>query len=462
MLDPWSAAHDVAAGAPRAPRRTASARRRRRGRALGGRGHAGRAAAARSQERDDPLPRARHLPRRRAGPRASAPHRSRRSRDRGLGRAARSPAALPRRRRPARRGRRCRRRHRLAAHVGKPVLRRRAPRATAPTRYPATVRDVVLARVAQLGPQATAVVEATAIAPPSLDAALLLAVCGEAIDAVDECIASGVLHSAGRRRRLPARALARGRRRVTFPCPATRVASLDAAGADATRLVRDADLGAHRASRRGGGRRATPCSGYAPAAAEQAASGRRVPRGSRSVRARTPLRPRPRSRRPRGRSSRDVPGRATSQTTRPRRSTVIREAIRCRQEQGAPLEEARALTELTDYLWCRGYFGEADATVERASQLAAELPERREHAYVFHTRALRAFYFGDADECFEHARRALEIGARFGDAAHRRPCAGHDRQRNGTPRPRARRPPDRGGRPDRTAATASTRSPHEA
>src|SRR6188472_708286 len=63
------------------------------------------------------------------------------------------------------------------------------------TAIPETVRDAVLARVAQLGPSATTVVEATAIAPPSLDAVLTVAVCGEAADAVDECLASGVLQA---------------------------------------------------------------------------------------------------------------------------------------------------------------------------------------------------------------------------------------------------------------------------
>ena len=60
---------------------------------------------------------------------------------------------------------------------------------------PETVRDIVLARVAQLSPAAAAVVEAASIAPPSLDAGLLLAVCGEASDSVDECLTSGVLRA---------------------------------------------------------------------------------------------------------------------------------------------------------------------------------------------------------------------------------------------------------------------------
>ena len=64
------------------------------------------------------------------------------------------------------------------------------------TEIPSTVRDVVLARIAGLSASASAVVEAAAIAPPSLDAELTLAVCGDASESVDECLASGVLVAA--------------------------------------------------------------------------------------------------------------------------------------------------------------------------------------------------------------------------------------------------------------------------
>ena len=63
------------------------------------------------------------------------------------------------------------------------------------TAVPDSVRDIVLARVAHLSPHAVAVVEATSIAPPMLDAELVLAVCGEAADSVDECLAGGVLRA---------------------------------------------------------------------------------------------------------------------------------------------------------------------------------------------------------------------------------------------------------------------------
>ena len=79
------------------------------------------------------------------------------------------------------------------------------------------------------------------------------------------------------------------------------------------------------------------------------------------------------------------------------------------------------------------------------------------HAYVFHTQALQALYCGDADGCFEYARRALEVGARFGDelvAGHARVTIGSATARR---RPRARPAAHRGGRRDRAAQGASTK-----
>ena len=171
---------------------------------------------------------------------------------------------------------------------------------------PGSVRDVVLARLAQLGPQATVVVEAAAIAPPSLDAALLLAVCGEAIDAVDECIASGVLHTDGDgvafRHELSRAAVEESL------SPARRLAlhrSLLLALTDSPRA--DADLAriAHHAEGAADGEAVLR---FAPAAAEQAARAGCVPRGCRPVRTRPPLRRRPCSRRPRGAPRGSLPG----------------------------------------------------------------------------------------------------------------------------------------------------------
>ncbi len=420
VLDPWSAAHDVAAGllelcddrqalvvvvedAHWADEGTLDVLR------LLGRRNAATPCLALVTYRDDQLGRAH-----------PAPHRARRSRDRGLGRAARGPTPLPRRRRTARRGRRRRRRHRLATDVGQPVLRRRAPRSRR-------------ARGSRLGPRRRA--GAGRAARPTGDRRrrgggdrATLARCGAPAlrvrrgDRRRRRVHRERRSPHGRRRRrIPARALARGRGGVAVARPATRVAPLDAAGADGLASC-GRRPGTHRASRRGALPTARPCFGSHP----------RRPSRQRGP-ARTARLP-PSTRAPSASPATLLP--ATARTLLEGRSRacyladdqteaieVIREAIRCRQTEGAPLEEARALTELTDYLWCRGYNGEADETVDRASQLAADRPEQREHAYVFHTQALQALYRGDVDGCFEHARRALEIGARFGDEL----IAGHAR-----------------------------------
>lgn len=285
---------------------------------------------------------------------------------------------------------------------------------------PSTVRDLVMARVAQLGPQATAVVEAISVAPPSLDAELLLAVCREAVDSVDECLACGVLHvvsgGVAFRHELsrvaveeslsPARRLALHRSVLLALMDSPR------AGADLARIAHHAEEAGDRDA----------VLRHAPEAADQAARAgayrEAAAQYARALRFGVDL--------PLGERAALLEGRARAcylADDQREAIVMIREAIECRRIQGAPLEEARALTELSDYLWCRGYNGEADLTVARASMLAAGQPEQREHAYVLHTEALQALHAGDLDQCLDRARCALEIGDRFGDPG----IAGHAR-----------------------------------
>jgi DNA-binding CsgD family transcriptional regulator len=60
---------------------------------------------------------------------------------------------------------------------------------------PATVRDAVLARTARLGTQAHDLLDAVAVAPERAELWLLEAIAPEALAALDECLASGVLHT---------------------------------------------------------------------------------------------------------------------------------------------------------------------------------------------------------------------------------------------------------------------------
>ena len=277
---------------------------------------------------------------------------------------------------------------------------------------PATVRDAVLARVARLGPHATAVIEAVSIAPPTLDAASILAMVGEASDSIDECLASGVVRAddggVAFRHELarvaveesisPARRLALHRSLLLALIDSPR------ARADVARIAHHAEQAADREA----------VLRFAPAAATEAARAgayrEAAAQYARALRFGADLGPGDRAELLEGRSRACYL--ADDQTEA---IAVIREAIRCRQEQGARPEEARALTELTDYLWCRGYNAEAAEALTRAAELAADGPERREHAYVLHTQALDAMG-SDLNVCLERARRAQEIGERFGDA----------------------------------------------
>lgn len=63
---------------------------------------------------------------------------------------------------------------------------------------PTTIRDAVLARAARLGPDARDLLDAVAIVPHRAELRLLGAIAGGAIGALDECLASGVLHAEDR------------------------------------------------------------------------------------------------------------------------------------------------------------------------------------------------------------------------------------------------------------------------
>src|SRR5215217_2114776 len=62
-------------------------------------------------------------------------------------------------------------------------------------RIPDTVRDAIFARAARLGPVARRLLEAVAVVPPQAELWLLEALAGAALDALDECLTSGMLVS---------------------------------------------------------------------------------------------------------------------------------------------------------------------------------------------------------------------------------------------------------------------------
>lgn len=284
---------------------------------------------------------------------------------------------------------------------------------------PQTVRDIVLARVAQLSPPAAAVVEAASIAPPSLDGPLLLAVCGEAADSVDECLARGALGvvdgSVAFRHELARAAveesLSPSRRLALHRAVLLGLADVKRGALDLPRLAYHAEAADDESA----------VLRFAPAAAAQAARAgayrEAAAQYARALRFAGKLGPGERAELLEGRSRACYLADDQLEAI-----DVIREAIRYRQEQRAPLQEARALTELADYLNCRGFLRDSEETVHRASALVSEHPEQLEHAYVLEAAGR---FRSDADHAarIELASKALEIGERFGDEH----IAGHAR-----------------------------------
>ena len=92
---------------------------------------------------------------------------------------------------------------------------------------------------------------------------------------------------------------------------------------------------------------------------------------------------------------------------------VIREAIEVRRTEGAPEKQARALAELSSYLFCRGFLTEGHEAIAEAADLVVGRPEGRELAWVLHAQA--RFSDDPPVETLDLAREALAVAERCGD-----------------------------------------------
>ncbi len=192
---------------------------------------------------------------------------------------------------------------------------------------------------------------------------------------------------------------------------------------------------AHRAPCRGGGRRREQCSGT-----------RRRPRSRQPAPARTARRPRstsgrsgspPTCRRRACGAARGLRPRLLPRRRPARGDREIREAIECRRGAGAPLGRRRALTELADYLRCRGYLAEAEESRSRASRLAAGCPSSASTPSAPHRGAPRrtaATSTRSVEPCGPARRDRRALRRRRASRA----CPGHHRQRYDPARPRRR------------------------
>jgi DNA-binding CsgD family transcriptional regulator/tetratricopeptide (TPR) repeat protein len=278
---------------------------------------------------------------------------------------------------------------------------------------PATVRDAVLSRVARLGPEASELVSMIALAPPQVDVWVLERACGDSVDRLDEALTAGVLEARGDAVSFR-HELARAAVEETLG-PSRRIdlhRRLLAAMAHPPLGTPDPARLAHHAE---AAQDAEAVLGFAPeAAAAAAAAGAYREAAAQYARALHFAQDRPP-----GERAALLEGRSRAcylADDQVEAIEVIEDAIACRHAQGAPLQEARNLSELSDYLLCRGLYTQAREAVAKATRLVVAQPEVSEAAYVRWSRSRISLADGDLETCIQLAREAKDSAERCGDA----------------------------------------------
>lgn len=280
------------------------------------------------------------------------------------------------------------------------------------TEMPATVRDAVLSRLAGLCPEATALVELAAIAPPRVEPWLLEALAAGTADRLDECIATGVLAAdetgVAFRHELARLAVEESltptRRRELHRRVLAALAAQPVGGPDPTRL-------AHHAEAAGD---AEAVLEYAPAAAARAASvgasREAAAQYARALRFADGL--------PRAERAVLLEGRAEACYQADDQLDAIgalEEAIAYRRLAGDPRRTSSALAKLTLYLGCRGLYTKAEDAAGEALRLLERDPWCAERAQALDARARIQLSMGDRAPARDFAGSAVEIAERCGD-----------------------------------------------
>ena len=285
--------------------------------------------------------------------------------------------------------------------------------ATGTSAVPETVRDIVLARVAQLSVRGIAVAEATSVAPPMLDAGLLLAVCGEAADAVDECLAGGVLRAVDGgvsfrhelARTAVEESLSPTRRLALHRAVLLALAETAGKPGDLARLAHHAECAGD----------ADAVLRYAPAAAEEAtglgAHREAAAQYGRAIRFASRLEPAELGALLEQRSD-------ALYLTDDQLAAIgtLEEAIETYREAGVMDREAAARGRLVPYLTCRGLLIEAEDAAIRSIAVLDGLPESPLLADATSAMALLSAYRGDADGVVDWGSRTIELARRFDHA----------------------------------------------
>jgi DNA-binding CsgD family transcriptional regulator/tetratricopeptide (TPR) repeat protein len=277
--------------------------------------------------------------------------------------------------------------------------------AAADAEIPTTVRDAVLARAARLSPGARDLLDAVAAVPPRGETWLLEALAPEAIDRVEECLASGMLSSgpdgvvfrhelarlaieeslpSDRRVMLHRRALGRLAAPPTGSPDLARLSHHAEAAGDAEAVLRFAPEAAVRAASLGAHREA------AAQYARALRFGDHLPLEERAVL---------------------LGRRAAESYVADENDEAIeaqRAALECYRKLGDRRREGDSLRALSEMLWCPGRVAESQRAGREAVAILEELPPGRELALAYGN--LPIFV-----EDFASSRRALELAERLED-----------------------------------------------
>jgi DNA-binding CsgD family transcriptional regulator len=277
---------------------------------------------------------------------------------------------------------------------------------------PDTVRDAVFARQAQLSPPAQELLAAVAIVPPRAELWLLEALGGDAVGALDECLASGMLTAepggVGFRHELARLAV------EDSVGPTTRLelhrTALRALGAHSETAGDFARLAHH--AEEAGDRDAVLR--LAPAAAARAAGLGSYREASAQY-----------ARALRFGESLDGARRAELLELRARACyltdqydegiAALEEAVQLRRSLGDTLRQGDDLRKLAEFLWCPGRVAEAENRAREAVELLEALPPGRELAAAYTKRAFLCAVGSRGEEGRRWARRALKIVDPSGD-----------------------------------------------
>ena len=278
---------------------------------------------------------------------------------------------------------------------------------------PQTVRDAVLARAARLSPAAGALLEAVAMVPPQAELELLRALAGEVIDALDECLTSGMLEpvpdGVAFRHELARLAIEESiplHRKVALHQKALAALSNPTAGTpDLARL-------AHHAN---GAADIDAVVRFVPAAASRAASlGAHVEaaalyRGALRFADRLPP--------PARAEMLESYSHECYVTDQPDEAIeALRGAVDLHHELDDSRREGVALCSLSQILWCPGRTTESEQAAQDAVTLLEQLPPGRELALAYSVLAQFHMNAEDRDAALAWAARATELAERLDDA----------------------------------------------